>query len=80
MSNVREEIQTIIQDVLDQPDLVLIPGMTAHDIEEWDSLAHVSLMFSIESHFGVTFSDTEMANLDQIDDLIELVRTKTGQS
>lgn len=80
MSNVREQIQTIIREVLDQPDLVLVPGLTAQDIEGWDSLAHISLMFSIESHFGVAFSDTEMANLEQIDDLIELVCTKTGQA
>jgi len=80
VSDVRDQIQTIIREVLDLPDLVLEPGMTAQNIEGWDSLGHISLMFSIESHFGVTFSDTEMANLDQIDDLIDLVRTKTGQS
>ncbi|MGB3830200.1 MAG: acyl carrier protein [Ornithinimicrobium sp.] len=80
MSDVRTQIQTIIAEVLDQPDLVLTPGMTAHDIEGWDSLAHISLMFSIESHFGVTFSDTEMAQFERVDDLIELVQTKTGQT
>lgn len=78
MTDVRLEVQDILRDVLDQPDLWLTPGLRATDVEDWDSLAHVSIMFTIESHFGLSFSDAEMAGLEDIDELISVVQDKTG--
>lgn len=79
MNPVREEVQTILRDVLDQPDLELSPGLRATDVEEWDSLAHISLMFTLESHFGIEFSDAEMGGLADVDELVAVIERKTTQ-
>lgn len=76
MSSVRQRIETLVREVLDQPELELTPGLRAPDVAGWDSLAHVSLMFSIESEFGITFTDDEMGQLDDVDELIALVTSK----
>lgn len=75
---VREQTQTIFQEVFNDPSLELTPGMTAEDVEDWDSLAHVSLMFTIESHFGISFTDAEMTGLQDVDDLIRAVERHLG--
>ena len=68
--SVRDDVQTIFQEVFDDPSLILTPGMTAHDIEDWDSLSHVSLMYTIEERFGISFTDSEMSGLQDVDDLL----------
>jgi len=75
---VREQTQTIFQEVFNDPSLELTPGMTAEDVEDWDSLAHVSLMFTIESHFGISFTDAEMTGLQDVDELISAVERHLG--
>ena len=38
------ELEPIFQDVLDQPNLKLTPESNASNVEDWDSLAHVTLV------------------------------------
>lgn len=76
MSAAREDIQGIFRDVLNAPDLVLTDDMTAADVPGWDSLSHISLMFSIESQLGVTFSDAEMSSFADVGELVRTVEAK----
>lgn len=81
MNDIRKDVQTVLQDVLDQPSLELTPGLKASDVEDWDSLAHVSLMFSLESHFGIQFTDAEMGGLSDVDELVSVIEHKVrGQA
>lgn len=63
---VDERLQAVFRDVFDDEDLVLRDDMTAADIEGWDSLAHINLMFALESEFGVTFQGDQLAELADI--------------
>jgi len=47
--------------------------MTSRDIEGWDSLAHINLMFSIESEFGTQFVGNQLAELSNIGELKALL-------
>lgn len=48
------------------------------DVEGWDSLAHVTLVFAIEKRFGIKFTGAEIANAATAGDLIDLVVAKTA--
>jgi acyl carrier protein len=61
-----EELEGVFRDVFGSEDIVLTDQTTAADIEEWDSLGHVSLMFSIEEHFGVQFEENELAEFENV--------------
>lgn len=78
MNNLREQMQDVFRSVLDDPALVLNDSLTAVDVPGWDSLSHVSLMFSIESEFGITFSDSEMTSFENVGQLIGRVEQKLG--
>ncbi|MGH2628920.1 MAG: acyl carrier protein [Anaerolineales bacterium] len=41
----------------------------AADIDGWDSLAHITLMYTIEEMFGVQFSADEFARFTNVGDL-----------
>lgn len=34
------------------------------DVETWDSLSHVEIIYAVEEALGVTFTEEEMASLD----------------
>ena len=61
-----ERLQAVFQAVLGDDELILSDGMTPAEIEGWDSVAHINLMFSIESEFGIQFAGNELAEMASI--------------
>ncbi len=76
MDDTREGVYDVIRDVLLAPELPLSDTSTAHEVEDWDSLAQLSIMFSLESRFGVTFTDREMGELADVGELVRAVEAK----
>ena len=66
----------IFHDVLDDDDLVLEETTTAQDIDGWDSLAHIRLIVSIEKAFGLRFAASEIAELENVRAMAELILKK----
>jgi acyl carrier protein len=67
-----ERMQTIFDSVLMQP-VPLSPALEAGDVEEWDSITHVSLVLAVEHAFGIRFrlGEVEMTrNVGEFADLI----------
>lgn len=76
MDDVERGVVDLLREVFDQPDLVVTPETTAGDVEGWDSLAHLNVLFSLESRFGVQFTDTEMGSIQNVGELVESIRSK----
>ena len=71
-----EQLTPIFRDVLDNDDLVVTPATSAADVDEWDSLAHIRLVVSIEKALGMRFTAEEVAALQNVGDLAALVIKK----
>ena len=54
-------------------EVALTPELSAKDIAEWDSLAHVRLIVTIEREFKVKFAAAEVSALKNVGDLVALV-------
>ena len=76
--SVLEQVQDIFQDVFDDDELEVTVETTAADVEEWDSLMHVTLILEIESTFQVRFSSGDVANLQSVGDLCALIEKSQG--
>jgi len=76
---IEDRLLRIFRDILEDEDLVLTEGSSAADIEEWDSLVHVTLMFNIEQEYGIQFSGEEFARLENVGELQRLVHSKQGR-
>lgn len=68
--SVRERLEEVFQNIFNDDGIALRDDMTAADIPAWDSVAHVNLMFSIESAFGVQFPGTTFGDFKTIGELI----------
>lgn len=70
------ELQEIFRDILDQPDLILTRASNASNVEDWDSLAHINLLTTIEKQFKIKFALNEIQELKDVGDMIELIQRK----
>ena len=52
---------------------------TSKDIKNWDSLAQVALIISIERKFKIKFSVKEVDNLKNVGDMIKLIIAKKNK-
>ena len=73
---VYEKLTAVFQNVFDEGDLVLKPGMTADDVEGWDSLSHIRLVLTVSKVFGVKFSAAEVGGLKNVGEFVDVIKAK----
>ena len=69
MGEVTDRMTEVFRLVLGDPTLTLSDATTAADIDGWDSVAHINLMFALESEFGIRFAGNEFARFTDVGDL-----------
>lgn len=76
----REEIVSkltvIFHEVFNDNAIVLNDGMTASDVDSWDSLTHMLMITKVEEDFGIKFKLRELNKLKQVGDLISVIESK----
>jgi len=70
------KLSDIFHDVFDDESIVLTPQLTADDVDEWDSLAHVRLVLAVEKKFGLKFSAAEVGRLKNVGEFAALIQAK----
>jgi acyl carrier protein len=76
LSDTKERVQTAFRDIFDDDSIVLSEGMTAADVENWDSLNHIDMIVAIESEFKIKFTTSDVTSLKNVGELIALVDKK----
>jgi acyl carrier protein len=66
-------LEEVFHETFDDPAIEISREMTASDVEEWDSFNHVRLIVAIEERFRVNFSTSEIADLKNVGDLMDLI-------
>ena len=74
--DVFEEIKSIMVRLFQCADSEITEGASASDIDQWDSLEHVSLILEIEKEFNIKFALGELQNLKNVKGLVDLVESK----
>ena len=74
-----ERLEQVFRMVLGDSEIELTDDTTAADIEGWDSVAHVNLMFAIETEFEIEFLDNEFSRFINIGQLRSSIEAKLGE-
>lgn len=80
IEEIHKRVTEIFKDVLDDDSIVLHRETTADDIEEWDSLAHISLIVAIEKEFSVKFDLMDIKPLKNVGEFLDLILRKKNES
>ena len=70
------KMNTIFCEVFDDDSIKISDNMTSADIEEWDSLNHITLVVNIEKVFCLKLNLSEVGKLENIGEMIELILKK----
>jgi acyl carrier protein len=69
----------IFYEIFDDDSIVLRDVMTAKDIEEWDSLNHITLVLAVEKEFGVLLNAAEVGTLANVGQMIDLLVARASK-
>ena len=69
----QDRLTAIFREVFDDEQLVLFDEMTAADVEDWDSLSHITLVVACEKEFGVRLTPAEVGHLANVGAMLTLL-------
>ena len=70
---VLNKLQEIVRDVLDNEEVVLQEGTRMEDVEEWDSVVHMTVIAMLENELRVQFDIEKIANAKTVKAMIDMV-------
>jgi acyl carrier protein len=79
MQTRQEEILARLQSIFDDvffDEVVVTPELSAHDVEEWDSLLHISLVVAVEEAFGIRFRVGEVETTKNVGELARVIEAR----
>lgn len=68
-----ERLNAVFRDVFDDDSIIVNDDTTANDIEEWDSLIHITLVSEIEDEFGVRFKMKEVTKMKNVGEMADKI-------
>ena len=74
--NIYSSIKPIFEEVMDVENIELHDALSAQDVSNWDSLAHVTFIVALESHFSIRFSIQDLSELKNIGQLVDIILCK----
>ena len=77
-ADVMQRLQEIFDDLFLEP-VKLTPELSAKDVEEWDSLNHISLVVAVEKLFQVRFRVGEVEGAHNIGEFVQLILRRAAQ-
>jgi len=74
---IESRLTRVFQNVFEDQNLQIFNETNASDIEEWDSLMQIHLLIAIESEFSVRLNPLLISELENVGQMIEMLRTLT---
>ena len=73
---IMEKVRRIFWDVFDDDTLDINDQTNSSDIEDWDSLEHITLVVSMEKEFSLKFDLKEVNKLANVGEMVDLIASK----
>ena len=71
--SILEKLTDIFRDVFDDESMELDNTTSPNDVDDWDSLAQIRLIVSVEGDFNIKFNINELGKLKNVGDLISAI-------
>ena len=71
-----DAVQNIFRDNFDDDSLVLTRETTADDIEDWDSLEHITLISAVEREFRMKFKMGEISSMKNVGEMASIIAAR----
>lgn len=73
-----EKLNEVFRDVFDDENITVTNATTVDDIDDWDSLTHITLVGTVEDEFDIKFAMKDVVKMKNVgemaDKILELVK------
>ena len=76
MDKIYDRLNKLFRDFFDDEDIEIDADTTADDIDDWDSLNHITLMSAVEQEFGVRFTMGEVSGMKNVGEMADLILSR----
>ncbi|MGN0537861.1 MAG: acyl carrier protein [Acutalibacteraceae bacterium] len=66
----------VFQDVFDDETITVNAKTTADDIDDWDSLEHITLISAVEKEFGMKFKMGEISSMKNVGEMVGIIAAR----
>lgn len=73
-----QRLTEVFRSVFEDETLEVSASTSADDVEAWDSVAHISLIFAIEEEFGFQFTSSELEGMRNVGDMQQVIARRAG--
>ncbi|MBP1573534.1 MAG: acyl carrier protein [Oscillospiraceae bacterium] len=70
---VYERLNDVFRDVFDDEDIEVDASTVSDDIEDWDSMMHITLIGAVEDEFGVRFKMGEVSTMKNVGEMVRII-------
>jgi acyl carrier protein len=71
-----DRLTEVFIDVFDEDDITLSDNTTADDIDEWDSLEHITLITAVEKEFKIRFKMSEVSSMKNVGEMVDIIESR----
>lgn len=71
--DILEKLNEIFSDVFDE-EITLSEQTTSADIEDWDSLTHITLISEVEDAFGFKFAMKDVLGMRNVGEMVDIIQ------
>lgn len=68
-----ERLNKVFRDVFDDEEITVSTETVADDIEDWDSMMHITLVGAVEDEFGVRFKMGEVSTMKNVGEMAQII-------
>ena len=68
-----EKLNEVFSDVFDE-EITVTPETTSADIEDWDSLTHITLISEVEDAFGMKFAMKDVLGMQNVGEMADIIQ------
>ena len=76
MPQIYKKLNEVFRDVFGDDSISVNTQTTAADIEDWDSLNHITLIAAVEDEFGVKFTMGEVSSMSNVGDMVKIIESR----
>ena len=74
-----QRLNKIFCNVFNDGSIRVTPATTADDIEDWDSLEHITLISAVEKEFHMKFKMREISSMKNVGEMAQIIAERAGK-
>lgn len=68
-----EKLNEIFREVFEDDSIVVTDSTSSADIEDWDSLTHITLISEVEDAFDIKFSMKDVIGMKNVGEMVDII-------